>query len=164
MALIVEDGTIVAGAESYASVAEADARLAALGFTTWQPLLTAEKEAALRRSFVFMNQTFRSLWKGTKVEGDQPADFPRDDMDVEDVILENDIVPLDVKNAQIDLSIKAAAGDLNPDTTGQKLLRKKLGPLEKEFSNSGTAVAVNRALWMSLAPYLNLSGSNRVIR
>jgi hypothetical protein len=50
VSLIVEDGTGLATAESYISVADADTRQAALGITNWATLSTAEKEQALRRS------------------------------------------------------------------------------------------------------------------
>lgn len=59
MTLVVEDGSIVSGAESYASVAQADAYFAARGITIWSPLLDAEKEQALRRATDYMVQTYR---------------------------------------------------------------------------------------------------------
>ena len=66
MALIVEDGTGLETAESYASVAQADARLAALGMTNWATLTTTEKEQALRRATVAMVQFFGGRWKGAR--------------------------------------------------------------------------------------------------
>lgn len=163
MTLLVEDGTNVAGAESYASVAQADTRLAALGFTTWAPLLEVEKEAALRRATNYMTQEFRSRWKGTRANEDQALDWPRTDVEVEDVAVASNIVPLEVRNTNIDLAIKAAAGDLNPDTT-PRVIRERIGPLEQEFASSGTTRSIFRAAWMSLAPYLTSYGSSQVIR
>ena len=62
MSLIVEDGTGMETAESYASVAQADARLAALGMTNWATLTTTEKEQALRRATVAMARAGRMPW------------------------------------------------------------------------------------------------------
>lgn len=163
MTLIVEDGTGVANAESYASVAQADARLAALGFTTWAPLLEAEKEAALRRANVYMLQEFRNLWKGSRVDESQAQDWPRTDVEVNDTDILSTVVPLEVRNANIDLAMKAAAGDLNPDLE-KHVVKERIGPLEQEFSDTGPKRAVYRAVWMMLNPYLNLAGATQVIR
>lgn len=50
MALIVEDGTGLADAESYLSVADADTYHADRNNEAWQDYSTAEKEAALRKA------------------------------------------------------------------------------------------------------------------
>ena len=164
MAIVVENGTGLDNAESYVSVAEADARLANLGYTTWAPLQTVEKEQALRRATNYMVQEFRSKWKGARLLSTQILDWPRSDVYVDDILIASTIVPLEVKNTNIDLAIKAAAGDLNPDTT-QRVIREKIGPLEQEFSASGPSRSIFRAAWMSLAPYLDsYAGSNQVIR
>jgi hypothetical protein len=163
MTLIVEDGTNVANAESYASVAQADARLAALGYTTWGPLLEAEKEAALRRATNYMTQEFRSRWKGNRTNEDQALDWPRIDVEVEDVAIATNVVPLEVRNANIDLAIKAAAGDLNPDIT-PRVIQERIGPLEQRFAETGVSRNIFRAVWMALSPYLANYGSSQVIR
>ena len=56
MTLIVEDGTGKSDAESFASVASADAQMTALGITIWTSLVTEEKEQALRRATQYMEQ------------------------------------------------------------------------------------------------------------
>lgn len=59
MALIVEDGTAVANAESYASVAFADAYWPLQGGNSdWEGASTADKEAALRRATTYIETHF----------------------------------------------------------------------------------------------------------
>lgn len=132
MALVTEDGTGLSTAESYASVAEADTRLANLGLTIWAPLLTAEKEQALRRSTQYLEQAYRENWKGYRLHKLQALSWPR--WSVMDGIypVDSDSVPQKVKDACIDLAFKAAAGDLNSDLS-QIVVREKVGPIETEY-------------------------------
>ena len=83
MSLIVEDGTMPEGANTYASVADADAYLLSRGVSDWaappssdlepDPQLSA-KEAALIRSADYLNGL---KWKGEKIEYDWPMAWPR---------------------------------------------------------------------------------------
>ena len=57
--LIIETGTGAPDAESYASIAAADARCASLGLTAWAALAEADKEIALRKAMIFM-ATYRT--------------------------------------------------------------------------------------------------------
>ena len=72
MALIVEDGSIVTGAESYISVADASTYHSNRGNTAWASLSTdAIREQCLRKATDFMRQAYRSRWQGYRVNEDQ---------------------------------------------------------------------------------------------
>ena len=164
MALEVETGTGSATAESYASVTQADTRLAALGMTNWATLEVAEKEQALRRATQFMEQRYRDKWKGTRLYRAQALSWPRYGAIVDDFDVDSTVVPAEVKNACADLAVKALAEDLNPDLT-RAVIREKVGPLETEYSAhspQGTRfVSVDQAL----GPFLRGGGANvRLVR
>lgn len=68
MALIVETGAIVAGANSYIDVAFADAYLAITGnASVWAAATTEQKETALQYATRLIDQSFR--FEGTKLGG-----------------------------------------------------------------------------------------------
>ncbi len=68
MALTIEDGTIIEDADSYATLAEADARAIALGNLTWADLDQAEiREPALRAGFNYLNTRWDASWKGSRI-------------------------------------------------------------------------------------------------
>lgn len=164
MSLVVESGAGLANAESYASVDSADTRLAAMGLTTWAPLLTAEKEQALRRATQYMLQAYRGRWKGTRLLRAQALDWPRYGACVDGYSIDSTVVPADVANACIDLAFKAAAGDLNADLT-RAVKREKVGPLETEYESYGSQSVQYRAVDQALAPYLTGGGgSARLVR
>lgn len=159
MSLIVEDGSGLSTSESYVSVADADTRLAALGMTNWDTLTDTEKEQALRRATVFMEQRYRNRWKGTKLLRDQALSWPRYGAEVDGYALDSNYVPADIANACADIALKAAAGDLTPDLT-RGIRRKKVGPLETEYDPYSPQSPRYPAIDAALSSYLRGSGIN----
>jgi hypothetical protein len=162
VSLIVEDGTGLATAESYISVADADTRQAALGITNWATLTTAEKEQALRRSTAYIEQALRLRWHGYRRHTTQALSWPRWYVEVEGFPTSPDVVPAEVAHACSDLAVKAAAGDLNADLA-RGVVREKVGPIETEFDRYSPQSTRYRALEMALAPYLKGTSANMTL-
>jgi hypothetical protein len=110
MSLTVEDGTIVAGAESYITVAAADTYFSNRGNATWAALTTTQKEVALRLGCDYLEANYSARWCGDKVETGQALSWPRTG-----TIVANDVIPEVVKRANADLAIKSVAGELQAD-------------------------------------------------
>ena len=160
MSLVVEDGTGLSTAESYASVSAADTRLAALGQTLWATdMTTTEKEQALRRATQFMLQAYRSNWKGHRINSTQALDWPRAYVVIDGWYQDSDEVPATVANACIDLALKAAAGDLNEDLE-RAVTSEQIGPIKTTYSEHSPQRKRFPSIDMALAPYLMGSGSN----
>jgi len=141
MALIVEDGTVVVGAESYLTVSAADTYHANRGNTAWTDLDTPVKEQSLRKATDFMVQNYRTRWAGYRFNVSQPLDWPRAWVPIRDVpsgygafsaFVSNIIVPDAVKNACAELALKAATAELAPDLS-QVVTREKIGPIEVDY-------------------------------
>jgi hypothetical protein len=140
MALVVEDGTGIADAESYLSVADADSYHAAAGNAAWPASGSEpEKEQALRRATRYITGKYRGRWPGERVKGRaQGLDWPRiEAYDSEGLWIDDDIVPPEVENATAEAALREfqQPGSLTPDevSTAQiKRTRDKLGPLETE--------------------------------
>lgn len=78
MMLIVEDGTIVAGADSYVTTADALTYHANHANTSWAAATTAAQEAALRKATAYMDSRYRSRWHGNQVQPSRQAlEWPR---------------------------------------------------------------------------------------
>jgi len=162
MTLIVEDGTGRADAESYVSLADANARHTAFGNSAWTGT-DAAKEAALRRATAHMEQAYRQRWKGTRLFRAQSLSWPRYGAIVDNFPIDSTVVPEAVANACADLALKALADDLNPDLT-RTVIREKVGPLETEYSANAPEATRYRAIDMALAPYLTGGGGIRLVR
>jgi hypothetical protein len=178
MALIVEDGTGMATAESYTSVAEADLYFSNRANTAWAALNTAAKEASLRKATDYLGQVYRLRWKGVRVNGVQALDWPRGFVERDDYKYQgingasmiggyfyfpSDEVPKEVKNACAELALKASSEELAPDL-GQGVIREKVGTLEVEYDKNSPQFTQYRAVNNLLAPLLNgLGGAFRKV-
>lgn len=112
MAVIAEDGTGLAAANSYVSVATADAYFSARNNTTWAAYSTAVKEAALLYACQWLDA--RYSWPGTISVDTQALSWPRDGVtDSEGRIIDLDVVPAALKDAQCEAAAAHALEALN---------------------------------------------------
>jgi len=72
----VEDGTGLAGANAYASVASVDDYHSGRGFAGWDGT-NAQKQAAIVRATDHVDRVFRSRFKGVKNSSSQALEWPR---------------------------------------------------------------------------------------
>lgn len=169
MALVHEDGTAKANAESYVSVADADAYHLARGNSTWTLLTTAQKEEALRRATDYILQTYRSRWKGYRKTATQALDWPRTFVYLEPFVhgivgtypylVEDTVVPTEIKNATAEMALKAAAGELSADL-GRSKSSVRVGEISVTYDQHSPEYTRYRAVDAILSPYLNGSSLN----
>lgn len=136
MSLIVEDGSVVDGANSYNSVSSAGTYMLNRTDPNWTSASTDAKEKALFQGGMYLNSL---TWKGSKTTRDQSMDWPRVGVYDDDGFLYDDnMVPEDVKTAQIEAGLLDLGGyDLFPvNTPASKVKRKKIDVLETEFFGS----------------------------
>ena len=103
MPLIVEDGTLPAGANSFASVADADAYHAARLTAAWtDELAEVQKEAALIRASDWLNR--KGMWNGRKASRSQRMAWPRAGVSTQDGEIAPDEIPAEVVEACCELA------------------------------------------------------------
>lgn len=158
MALTVETGAGLTNADSYISVADADAYHAARGNTDWDALdSTDDKEPALRRATDFLTAEYRNRWQGARMTATQALDWPRSGVYVDGYLLDDDALPTDIANACAELALRSSANDLSPDV--ERLQESvKVGPIEVKYAAGSSAATLFRAVQNRLAPYLKGSG------
>lgn len=167
MALIVEDGTGLANAESYASSAQADAYHLARGNAAWAAV--ADKEGALRRATDYMGQNYRLRWKSYRATGAQRLDWPRAWVEITDApqgygsigaYYPANAVPEEVRNACMELALLASAQDLNP-TLQRSTKQETVGPISVLYDENSPEYLRFRRVDMMLAPLLGGGGASR---
>jgi len=176
MALITEDGTAKADAESLASVAFADTHHSNRGNTAWAALTTAAKEQALRKATDYIGATYGRRWDGARVSSLQALDWPRYDVPKRDGVYSryagygydtyyvSDAVPAAVQRACADLALRASVAALAPDRT-QAVKRKRVeGAVEIEYQDYSDDTPLYPAIDGALAPFLTAGGSARLVR
>jgi hypothetical protein len=167
VALIVEDGTGVVGAESYfvltASTAYWTARPQDANGVRWLAANTASQEGAAREGTAYLDATWGTLFPGVRLSAVQGRLWPR--IDRTDLVLsplyptvaeleaaqalsdrpligsdglELAPLPTQIVTAAIELSARALVSRLAPDQGAQGWLkRRKTGPLEREWGGPG---------------------------
>lgn len=147
MPIIVELGSIVAGAESYVTVAEYVEYHAKRGITITGA--DVELEADLRKGWVYLDGNYRQRFKGIKTsQSIQNTEWPRIGCVLVDDFLSwemgqglgyggplcipSNIIPQRIKDAQCELSYRSRSGPLAVDGE-TNITRKKVDVLETEF-------------------------------
>lgn len=110
MPLVKEDGTGLATANSYATVAELDLFLAERQVTAWDSANTATKERCAIEAAEYLDNFYS--WKGDELTEDQALAWPREDYDE---------IPTNVTKAHALLSAEALTGPLAPSITGAEV-------------------------------------------
>lgn len=162
MALIVEDGTGLADADSYASLADAAAYHESVGNAAWAALDSdTVREQLLRVATYYMVETYRTMWAGTRMTSTQALDWPRYEVPMVDApggdywaaYYPSNEVPAAVKRACAVLALKASTTELSPDL-GPAAIREKVGPIEVEYSAGYQQQTRYQAIDNMLAPLL----------
>lgn len=105
MAIVVEDGTVVASADSYVSVAFADAYFAfdIVFADTWSALSTTVKENKLKWATRTLDQKVR--WNGDKTTETSSLRWPRTGLvDRDDVTIDDNSMPLQLKQLTCEMA------------------------------------------------------------
>lgn len=132
MALTVEDGTNVAGANSLVEHADILAYAAARGLAF--PSAEADGEPYAIRAMDYL-QAQRARYQGTKTYPTQSLQLPRTGMVIDGIDFPSDAIPQEAKDAQCVLAIEAYAGTaLLPTTTGQFIVEDTVGPITTKYS------------------------------
>lgn len=168
MSLIVEDGSIVTGAESYISVLDANTYHTNRNNGDWAEAETSEKEAALRKATDYMLQVCRTRWQGWKVSETQALDWPRNSVYVDQTInynnqitahlIPNNVVPLEVKKACAEYALKALSGDLFADLT-QSITREQVDKISVDYDKFSPQSVRYVAIEAMLAPFFQATNS-----
>jgi hypothetical protein len=178
VSLIVEYGTGNANSESYADQEFADAYHSDRNNTAWATLTQAQKEAYLRQATDFMMELYRLRWKGRRVLINQALDWPRVGVILEDFggsqgrngfgsygLFQVDYksVPIEIKKACVELALRAMNGVLSIDLA-QKVLRKKVGPLEVEYDPNSPQWVRYRKIDETVRPFLLGTADGTVVK
>ena len=149
--ITVEDGTQVAGANAYVSLAELEAYVGTVALPT---ATDAEYERAIILATRYIDGKYRARLKGQRVAPTtQPLEFPRVGVRLVDgaqeyygtdpsfydsqysAYLAIDAIPQEWKDATCELALRALAAPLAADIApGDRLTRKKIDVLEWEYT------------------------------
>lgn len=165
MTLVVEDGTGKPDAESYLTVAEADAYHVALGHVDWAGASDADKEVALRNGTRYIDANYRASWSGWPTKDrEQRLAWPQKNAYAGIYPLKIDEIPRELKEATAEAALRVllVPDALSPDLDASTLISSlSAGSVSIDFSSAGqdlassgggTYPAIDRAIAPLLGP------------
>jgi hypothetical protein len=163
MSLTVEDGSVVAGANSYVSVSDAQA------YATARGIVVTVTEALLLKAIDYL-ESLRAEYQGIKTDGSQSLQWPRSGVYLDGYEVGEDEIPDVLINAQIRLACEAYTYDLMPTTEGREVIMERVeGAVTVQYAPSGDVAPqpTFTAASAMLAPLLKsalFGGSLRSVR
>lgn len=146
MSFLVEDGSGLADATSYSSIADADAYHAdyttGAALTAWTNATDPEKESGLMVATQWIDANYAHAWSGRPVNDDQALDWPQEcATDNFGLWVSSTEVPVQIKQATAILALKHIQGDtLEPDDSAGSNVKSEsvtLGAMSVSKTYSG---------------------------
>lgn len=136
MALVIETGTIVNGANSYVDVAEFDLYLTSRNLVIDK---TNEEKEALLINACDELLAYEERFKGLRVDASQELSWPRQNAYVNGFLLNADIIPSELKKAQMQLAYESVTASLNTNSSGREVVEQEVPGVIKQKFKEGTA-------------------------
>lgn len=140
MALVVETGAVVPGADSYVSLADARALAAVYGLAL--PADDIAAEAALRNGAVYVGLQEPSMC-GRRVSSSQSLAYPRQGVSLYGFTLAADVIPPQIVHAQVVAAVEYGAGtDVRASSDGRVTESERVeGAVTVSYFNNGATGA-----------------------
>jgi hypothetical protein len=157
MTLVVEDGTGLANAESYLSVADATDYFVRYGNPAWNGEIP-DLEAALRRATQYIDSEYR--FKGCKLTPTQALQWPRDGYTMASLGVTWPVVRL--RQACAELAVRALADSLYTDQSDAAVKSGSIGPISVTYAASANNGQVRFVVVDELLSQFTMGGRNTV--
>lgn len=125
MAIVVEDGSIVTGANSYVTEAELTTYATARGVT-----LTIDTEQLLIRAMDYIEGL---SYKGIKLTDAQPLQWPRSGVVVDRYAVDIDEIPDELKNGEMEAALAIDNGQDQLADIGRVKQSATVGPISVDY-------------------------------
>ena len=150
--IIVEDGTVVAGANSYASESELINYASDRGV-----VLTAATDVLLIKAMDYIESL---SFIGTKFSEGQALQWPRDKVYIDGYYVESTTIPSALKTGQIATALAIDSDNSPLATVGRSTKREKVDVIEVEYMDSAAAQPIVKTINAAMRKLLVSGGSS----
>lgn len=137
--LIIEDGSVVANSNSYASDAELKAYALLRGKTV--PATQPEREALLVLAMDYI-ESYRAQFIGEKTDYTQPLQWPRSGAYIDGYDVGYNTIPQELKNAQMEAAIISNSNSLLQTGSVKNVQKEKVDVIERTYFSGGSWEAI----------------------
>ena len=150
--IIIEDGTVVSGANSYASEAELTTYAADRGVT-----LTAATDVLLIKAMDYIESL---SFIGSKGSEGQPLQWPRDQVYIDGFYAGSTTIPAALKTGQIATALAIDSEDSPLANVERATKREKVDVIEVEYMDNAAAQTIVKTITAALRKLLVNGGSS----
>lgn len=148
--LIVEDGSIVANANSYVDYDYAENYHTLRGNSAWTAGDSTQKQYAIIRATQAIDSIYKGKWKGEPTEyGAQELEWPRSGVTVGSTSIGDDVIPAVIKKAVCEAALRelASPNSMTPDLErGGEIKRVKADVVEVEYADGANSTTTFTAI------------------
>lgn len=138
MAIVVEDGSVVTGANSYVTEAELSAYATARGVT-----LTGDTEELLIRAMDYVESLG---FIGIKLTDTQPLQWPRADVILDSYYVNVDTIPDELKNGLMQVAMAIDAGEDPLADIPKEIASASVGSVSVTYATGSSATTTVRKI------------------
>lgn len=153
--ILVENGTQVSGANSYVTEAELDTYADERGKTisgTQADLLIQAMDFLEAQNFIGLRRSY----------DDQPLQWPRYDVIIDDHLLNHTEIPTELKEAQMAIAVAIDEGNGPERTIERSTIKEKVGSLEVQYKEGSSSLSRDPNISRKLGKLIR-GGSNGII-
>lgn len=147
--IVIEDGSIVTGANSYATEAELST------FASDRDVTLSGNYTNAQLLILAMDYIESLMYKGVKLRYNQALQWPRIDVVIDGYYQDSDEIPTLLKNGQMQVALAIDAGNNPQQVAPRKVIKEKVGELEVQYADGSSAVVIDTKimsfLWKLLA-------------
>lgn len=161
MALTIEDGSIVPGADSFALASELVTHAEKFGLVI--PGTEAAQESLLRRAYLEMTAMD---WKGVPVDEFQTGAFPRYNVMRYGWLIRSDSIPSQIKAGQMALATEIHADDIDkPELRKGAVTKNRVeGAVEQQYAAAPASLTKPASVRQSIAQFAGFLESSSQIK
>jgi len=145
MALVIEDGSVVTGANSYVTLAEFKAWADSRDIT-----YNADDNVLEAQILRAMDYIERLYFIGNKANENQPLQWPRTEALIDGYYADATEIPKEVKIAVYEATVVEAAGYSELEIQSRKTLRERVGDIEVQYAENSENRTITPALQYAL--------------
>jgi len=159
--LVIEDGSVVVGADSFISYADAVVQAGNLGLSFSDEEVTGQQQ--LRQAYIWLVNLYEPQLQGLRISKDQTGCFPRSGVEARSFAIDNDEIPADIISAQLFASSAINGGiDINTVKTTAELKSFAVDGVYTETykdSDSAPSIANMPQVYNFMKPYTRNGGN-----
>jgi hypothetical protein len=163
--LIVEDGTLVTGANTFVSLTDCDTYHEEEGNTSWSSATTDNRLVAIVKAARYLDRHYKGRWKGTKVDQYQYMPWPRGGVyDADGFAISITCIPPAVKFAQCEAALRLLSSSMDPDLErGGEIVKEEIDVLSIEYSPDAPAGTVYQVIDSLLSDLIKSNYFHKVV-